>query len=654
LSKNKHEQEDWQQELMKYKRTEPTGTLSTFGHSAMRAAPEAIANLMLKLGLTDPETIEKAIPRNEAYEAGRLQHPLADFGGSAIGFGPLGMGTSTALRTIPLVGRAVEAAAPSLLKRTAVHGLEGATQGALYSPPGKEGEGAGVGALIGGLLGGPGVSLARNIPKAKQHGKNITNIEDLKANHANAQQGYEQQQAIIEALKRQHEEQGAGLTTPEGITRQINAKENQLGALEPNQQIPYENTENLLNYPKGEELIPKAEQNKQMELKDIEHYLKSGTTDEKTTDVHIANEINSSMKKIKQHIQKNYYEPVEEYTKDNYIQLPRTADVKQIEDQLSKISSDPQFKNSPGFEKLKQEMLKQGSGHDLVNANDFVKQWKETKQAAAKARRKGYQEGGEDQAYWQDQAASLKEIADKQLGVLEQHLPKEYFNKLKSADKLWKEEVVPFYGNRIREQAKKFGRINAKNIPSELRGSGMGQEKMLELFLANPKLSRLALAHTYGNDLEGLLSTGPETKPFIEKLPALQGMLARLQGHNRNIEIAKLQHNNLMSNRTRVENAHKELIKQQKMRLEVNQKRLEANQKREKIKSEISNLERKRQNLNHELKEGEIKEREFRRLDDELKSTLKSKKILFSKLGKALTIGTTAIGGYEVLKNILH
>ncbi len=648
LNKSMHIQKSILPELHKI---EDPGAIKTFAKSAFNATPEAIGNLMSKLGLSNPEIMQQAIygkgeqgqKARESHEQGRI----ADIGGSMTGFGPLGLGTGAALRTLPMVGRAVEAAAPSLLKRTGIHALEGGTQGALYAPGGHEGEGFGLGALFGGALGGPGVSIAKNIPRAGKHGKNIANIEELRGKHSEALGAHEQQQAIIEALKRHHQEQGAGLTTPESITRQINAKHSEMQGIEPQTQLPHENTDNLLNYPAGEELIPHATKQKEMGMKEIEHYLNSGISGKKTVDVEIANEINSSLKKVKQHIQKNYYEPVEEYTKNNYIQLPRTADVKHIEEQLSKISTDPQFKNSPGFEKLKQQMIKQGKGHDLVNAHDFVKQWKETKQAAAKARRKGYQEGGEDQAYWQDQAANMKEIADQQLQILQHHLPKLYFDKLTSADKLWKDNIVPFYGNRLREQAKKLGRIDVKNIPNELRGAGMGQEKMLELFLANPKLTRLALAHSHGKNLEGLLNAGAEVQPFIEKLPALQGMLNRLHGHNRNIEIAKLQHQQATGNRRRVESAHNELVKQQKVRQD-------AIQKSEKIKSEIINLERKRHNLTNELKTGEIKEREFKRLDDEIKITLKSKKMLLSNIGKAASIGTSAFGAYEILKNVLR
>lgn len=629
------------------KKLTPDSALKTFGKSAFRAAPTAIGNLMMKLGLTTPEIMQEAIEgkrdgkilHDEGYEQGQMAHPIADFAGGMAGFGPVGLGTSAAFRSVPMISRAMEAAAPSLLKRSAVHGLEGAAMGGMYSPEGHEGEGMLMGGLLGAGIGGPGVSIGKAIPGMRQRGKNIANLEELEGRHGEAFKAHEEQQAIIEALKNKYKEQGAGLGTPEDITRKIGEKQARMGELEPAASIPEENTSNLLNWPGGEELIPNAMNEKNMGLKEMEHYLKSGIGEGKTADVEAANEVSASIKKMKQHIQKNYYEPVEEYTSKNYVQLPRTADIKQIEEQLAKISSDPQFKNSPGFEKLKQEMIKMGGGHDLVPANDFVKQWKETKQAASRARRKGFQEGGQDQAYWQDQAASLKELANKQLQILEHHLPKQYYDKLIGADKLWKEEVAPFYGNKIYEQVKKLGRIDVANIPKELRGTGMGQEKMLELFLANPKLSRLALAHSHAKNPEGLLTAAPHEQAFIERLPALQGMMERLKSHNRNIEIAKAQTQRLQANRARVEEGHEELVKQQVQRQK-------AVKERAKLDREIQDLHSKRETLKQEHEAGKIKKAEFDRLDKEYKDALEAK----NKVKKAIKFGLTIIGAGGISK----
>lgn len=633
---------------------EDKGALNTFGRSAFNAIPGAIGNVMQKIGLTNPEVMQEAlygkgeegIKQAKEQEEGAMAHPLADIGGGMVGFGPLGAGTSAALRSVPFIGKAVKAASPSLLKRSGLHALEGGAVGSLYAPEGQGEEGFGLGALIGGVLGGPGVSAYRNLGKYREQGRNVANIEELRANRDTAHQAHIDQQAIIDAIKKNNLEQGAGLGSPEGITRQINQRLNKMSELEPSANIPHEPTEHLLNWPGGEELIPEAMNQKNMGLKEIEHYLRSGVSEDVPLDVAAANEVIQSIKTAKSHIQKNYYEPVNEYTKKNHVQLPRTVDIKHIEDQLSKISSDPIFQSSPGFEKLKQEMIKQSGGHDLVPANDFVNQWKETKQAASKARRKGFQEGGENQPYWQDQAAKLKELADQQLQILEHHLPKEYYDKLIQADKLWKEEIAPFYGNKIYEQAKKLGRIDVADIPKELRGSGMGQEKMLELFLANPKLTRLALAHTHAKNPEGILNPSAHEHAFINKLPSLQGMIERSKRHQKALNIAKAQYESLQSNRERTEIGHKEIVKKQ---LE----RQKAIKEKEKLKNEISNFDKKRKHLSEELKKGKITKQEFDKLDKEYNDAIKSKTSILKKIGRTVTYASAGVGVGAAIKKIM-
>lgn len=634
-------QENWQQELMKYKRVEPTGALSTLGHSAMRAAPEAIANVMLKLGLTNPKIIEEALPRNESYEAGKLQHPLADIAGSAIGFGPLGVETSVGFRAIPAISRAMTRAAPSLLKRTGVHALEAGGIGALYSPPGQEGEGFGLGALIGGALGGPGVSLARNIPNIKRGGRNIANIEELGAQREQALGAHEQQKAIIDALKRQYEEQGAGLQTPESITRQINEKQSALQGLEPTANQPFEPTENLLTEPPISETIPGLEKDIENIKREKSHYLSS----EKPHGVEFAEELHGAVSHVKKHIQAQNYDPVKFYAKEAHIKFPRTDDVKQIDEQIQRFLGDKNTIGEASFDKYREAMLKNHKpGHDLVNAQDFIEQWKENRNAANKARRLGFKEGGENQAHWQKEAMRLQDIADKQLAVLKNHLPEKIFHKLAEGDKLWKEHVVPFYGNKIYEQSRPLpnrGKIDAADLLHEIRSNEPGQAKVRELILAHPKLNRLALGHKYAKNPEGLLTASPYEQQFIDKSPSLKGMIERLKKAQFNKQVAEIHQKGQERRFSELEEENKKLKIAQK-------ERLKAQHESKKLEDDILALKQKRKALADELHKGEITQAEFNKLDKEYSEAIENKKSIKSRLKKVGTVGAALYGVYGV------
>lgn len=663
LSRTRHIQEHLssmeQQPEEQQEMVEAPGALQTFGRSAFKAAPEAIGNLMMKFGMTSPETIQEAIygkgekgqKLKEEYERGEIAHPISSFLGGVAGFGPVGVGTSAGLRAIPTIGKAFRAASPSLLKRTGMGALEGGAIGGMYTPPGTEEEGVGLGALIGGALGGPGIGLARNIGKFREQGRNITNIEELGAQRKAAREAHMGQEELINALKKSYREQGIP-TSPEEITHQISQRKGRIGELEEQANIPYEPTEDLLNYPTGEELVPHAMKQKEGSIKNIQDIINAETPQDITLDVATSKELMNSVESIKKGIQKEFFNPSTEYAEKNYVQVPRTPDVKLIDKQLSQISSDPIFQASPGFKKLKEEMVKAQTGRDLVKMTDFMGQWRETKNAAAQARSKGFQEGGSDLVYWQNKAEELQKLADQQLKILGEHLPEELFNKMLKGNDLWKENVIPFYGNKVYEQAKK-GKFSFSDIPKELREQAIeekpGARRVLDLFLTNPKLTKLALGHSHFENPEALLNPKRYEHAFIERLPELQVQLRQLSGHNRAINIAKAQHKLLQSERERTEIGHKEIVKKQA-------ERQKAIKETNKLNNEIKDFERKLDKIEKEYKKGDITKEEFERLDKKYTEAIKNRKSVLQKTKKIVKYGLATagiLGGEHIIKELL-
>ena len=633
---------------------QPESTLKTLGHSAFNAAPEAIGNLMLKLGLTSPKAMQEAlygigeqgIESREAHERGVMAHPISSTIGSLLGFGPLGFGTSQALRSIPFAGKVIKAASPSLLKRTGVHALEGGTIGSLYSPPGQEAEEFGLGALIGGALGGPGVSLARSGPSFVKNFRNIANIEELGAKRNQAQQANIEQNSLIDAMQKRNIEENAGFGTPEGITRGITQREGKIEQLKPSANTEQEPTENLLNWPTGEESLKLAEKNKKDEPKMMRHYLRQGLNENESPDVELAKEINSNYKNKKQYIQKEGYNYGKEWSDKNYLSIPRKGNIKLLQDEIKKYKNDPKMQEI--LRTKGSELFKQPEGKDLIKGSDFIAQWQDTNRAAGRAWSRGYKEGEPDQLFWRNKAEELQELSDKQLKILEQQLPSDIYKRLKWAQKAWREEIIPFRGNKVFEQARNLGRVDVPNIPEELRGEGRGQEKMKEFILSNPRLTRLALANSHSENPTSLLNPKPSEYDFINKLPSLQGMANRLKENNNSLEIAKAYHEAMKSNRYRTEGLHKDILNKQLER----QKSI---QKINKYENEIKSLTKKKENLEKEYKRGIITKQEFENLDEQYKEAMKNKKVFLRTIKKTLLYGgAAALGVQSAIKNLLN
>lgn len=639
--------------LKHIKKIEDPGALATFGRSAFNATPEAIGNLLSKFGLSNPQIMQEALygkgeagkKAQESHEQGQMAHPLADFGGSAIGFGPLGFETSAALRSIPMVGRAVKAAAPSLLKRSAVHGLEGATMGGLYSPEGSEGEGMLYGGLLGSLLGGPGKSIVKSIPGVSKGSKDILNFEELKKNHAHAYEANQTQQAMIDAIKRQYSEQGAGLNNPEGITRKINEKTGLIDQNESNAQVPFRQTENLLESPQQfntRETAQNATREATDRLRDVHYMMEPGATH----DVQFANRFQDNVRHIKNQIQRTTYEPAYQYAQSQHVALPRVGEIEAIDQRLRDVTGNLFERNPNQFEELRNSLIRQsGGGHDLVPMTDYLGQWKATRNAANRARSLSRKEGEPDQAYWEREHRNLQNLADRQLDILQNHMPATLFNGLMEGNRLWRENVTPLYGNKIYEQSKNIrgskgrGRLDISNIMHELRGNEAGQQLARQITLSDPELNRLAISHTYSENPEGLLNLNQNESEFLNNHPRLRPAVENLRQSRFNEHIANRVHENRQQT---AQESHRRFLEEEVPKQKQRQKSLE---KIEKLNGEIKDLKYKRERLNLELEKGDLTKKEFEKLDAELKKTIESK----NRFKHSLRTGLALIGIKTIL-----
>lgn len=639
-------------------RNEPTNAFQTFARSAIGAIPSAMENVVRKFGYSPEEAIghlrqapsidmskfigsagaqqlrNAEVPQllgtQEQYERGKVAHPIADILGGMAGFAPLGGATSLAARSIPSVGRLYQAAAPSLLKRSALYGLEGAGQGALYSEPGQEESGAALGSAIGSVLGGPGISLARGF-------RDRANIPALESSVESSRQRMESDKMMIDQIKKELASRYPGMQTPEAMTRGISQREAQIGELLPAANRSYEPTQNLLPYPTGEENLQNAISAKKENIENIGGLLGQG----KKINTQFAERLNDRIKGAKQFIQSEGYNPVQNYAKENNIVVPRETDTKYVEQQLSKLTKDPEFENTPGFQKMKEAFLKT-KGSDIIKGNDFIDLWKETKKASAKANAKGYQEGGENQAYWRKQGEDLSVLANKQLSILKEQLPADLFNRLMWADQQWRTRIGPLYGNKIYKQAKYEGRINAPNIMEELRGTGFGQQQMKRLVLSDPELTRLAIGHSYAENPEKILAASPYEQDFINNLPYLKNKINQLKNQNFNIEYAKSQKAQYAKQQDIADKLHERILKEQT-------ERSNAQKKIELYDREISYIRKQLDNLNNSYRRGDISQKEFETKKEKFEEELREKKAFSKKLRKAAAI-VTGISIWEHLQ----
>lgn len=469
------------------------------------------------------------------------------------------------------------------------------------------------------------------INKANEGISNVKNLNDIYegANNAEATflQSKDQLAALQEALGNEFAE-----TTPGAFSRSINKKQEQLEKLAPDVQIPFEQTENLLLPPSLEELIPNSQREITSLESEISNYLNRGSNH----DVIVQEGILNAVKNRKREIQDTYYHPFEENIQNEHIAIPRDIDTKEFEHSLIKFMGGG-FELTEGFKKAVDKFKKDNHAVDLIPAIDFWNMYKETRDAASDAFSKSRKEGGDRKAHYEKESQELRDLAEKQLEILQSHVGDENLNLLNQGNYFWSKDITPLYGNPLYEQAKKRRGLNSGNIIKATRGEHRGQEILRNIITENPDLNRAAVGQLFAENPRNLLDLNMQQSHFVNQLPQLEGMMGRLRN-----ALATLDRNqDRVSQRAdeikRINKGFEESLKKQMTREK-------AIKESERLKREIKQLEKARAELIEEQRKVDIDEEEYKEMSRQRDEIDRSINKLKDALGKAIKIGATAIG----------
>lgn len=617
------------------KKVEPTSAIGAFTRSAINAIPMALHNVFEKIGLP-VVPYEEAAPPFFRPQPGDEAHPIAQFAGGMTGFAPLGIGTGALARsTIPAWGRVAQSAAPSLIKRSAVYGTEGAGIGGLYAPKGQEVDAALSTGLLAAALGGAGVSLAQEMPRLIEARRGRGNLDRL----AKATEKSESRAALsaqeVEALKKELTTK-YGTTSPERLQRAINEKTQRIQELRPTAELPFERTSNLLPGATGEDILKLPQKNIEQTAAKIDAYLRKGAPHDEEVALATLNKIENTKKGIQQ----NYYEKAKSDLLEKNVVIPRTADVEKLTNSLKKVTSQDYW-NTPQFnEMLNQLKLQESYGNDIIPANDFVDMWKSTKNAArvAKANMRAIGETPEKRAFWEKEYKRLEPLATKQWEILKNNIGEDTANLIKQGDNLWKEKIVPLYENKTYWQIKDKGRIDSANIMKELRGTGKGQEILRNVIMEDPEITKNVVAHRYAGNPEKLLSHNETEARYINVLPELKSFIEELRQAKASKPIADQRAAELQAESRRVQKAFEETATRQKARAN-------AIKETERLTKELKSQERDINRIQEALKRAEKNSRRAKELKDKLENAQKKRRKIINLLRNiAISGGSAALG----------
>ena len=268
-------------------------------------------------------------------------------------------------------------------------------------------------------------------------------------------------------------------------------------------------------------------------------------------------------------------------------------------------------------------------GADEIPAKDFVQMYKGTRDLyhAAEAARFDENIDNAKRNDFKEKADSLKTKLKEQKEILENQLPKEFSETLAGIDKRYKDEVIPFYKNKIYQNVKYKGHTG-DNIIKDTRGIYPHNKIMQEAIRLNPELNALALGQKFADKPHEMAASDALYKPYIKAHAPSQSFLrehaAAESQHTAAQNALNEAQETLKQKQGEQTAAEKEYLKQVK---ETQQQEQQLTSKIDKLEQDLQQNEQFLQQLREDIqKEGLTKENLQRQKDLQKKrNVIKSK-----------------------------
>lgn len=644
-----------------------TGAMGAFGRSAATAMPQAIQNLVSKLGIVFPSieggldksiapvpgekipSLEQILPKALVPKKGDEAHPIAQFLGGMAGFGPLAFGTSTALRAIPAWGRVAEAAKGSILKSSGVLAAEGGLMGGAFGQPGNVPQDIALGALMGGLLGGGSQALksVRNINRS---------IRDIPQTEGQIKSTESQLKQAGENIDAAYEKYGSKnpvtlKNRADNLTTQINDLTEALKSI-PKKDIKEPATVKIPNWADehAENLQKEAASLSEQSANQIKSYLGA----EKTHDIYLASDLNKALDQNKAEI-RNIYSSLDDSLSQKNVPISLSRSESEILSDVRKLISEGKAQSAE-VRALADELAAVDKSK-FMTADNYLNAIRTIKDTQFNLNKKAY---AVDTSLTADERQSLiaqsKELGNKaksMTATLREYLSPEEQQMLDEATNRWRDEVASLYKNRIFRHLQNYNRIPG-DIIDKLAGEEKGNSILRGYVLRKPEMTKAALGNRFANNPDALADFGSpffkeDALPYINNDKNLQGLAAQHQQNLKSLAESKMAIKDIKKAQQKQKSAEQELSERKKIqssRAEKEKQLTNAMRELEKINAGIKEL-KKQISLKNKSTE------ELKQLNDKLNIANKRKDVLKNKLFKLLKMGAYIVAGKSILSQAM-
>lgn len=214
------------------------------------------------------------------------------------------------------------------------------------------------------------------------------------------------------------------------------------------------------------------------------------------------------------------YDTIRKASKDINIEVTNNKRAAEIQAEMDKLIS--KGIASPSNDRIYDSILQQleeqwpGKAIESIPASDYINSYKATRDLSRVARQRSRQEGipQDERQKWENRASQLEPLVREQRSVLQKDLPNNLFNDLLETDRLWAENVIPFYQNKIYQDVRQH-ELAPKNMIDVTAGNANHRTIMQRVIQNNPELNRLALGQRFSENPKNMLTAGERDLPYI-------------------------------------------------------------------------------------------------------------------------------------------
>jgi len=344
------------------------------------------------------------------------------------------------------------------------------------------------------------------------------------------------------------------------------------------------------------------------------------------------------------------YDAINNAARDLTVNVPNHERAQEIQTQMDALVRQGTINpsNDAIYDSIFEQLAAQWPGDAAVDipAPQYINMYKSTRDLSRVARSRSRQEGLQqpERQQWEARANELEPIVREQRRVLESELPNNLFADLLETDRMWGEQVIPFYRNKIYQDSRQNG-LAPKNMIDVTAGNAPHRQIMQQAIQNNPELNRLAIGQQYAHRPHELMDAPERLQPYINAHAPTSRIMEVQQRAMQANERAQAAHD------AALERAEQQRERQQSMATEARgqeQQRVKLHGEIEKLTKSLEENKAKTEKLEREIqKHGITKERLA-----QLNKYKKEREAAKSKLWGVATGGLGYLIGHNVIGTI--